>query len=77
MSGDIKSNFDGKWLTRDGTLVEVQGTNLTILDCDTEYITGWKFPINEKGNCPITPNLDLIEKFRPGMDGYTEVGRKV
>lgn len=61
--------FTGKWRTRAGFTVYIQNATATVIESEHKYIIGWAFPIKDGGKCPISPDLDLIERFRDS-EGY-------
>ena len=62
-------SFTGKWKTRDGTVVKVTNNLAEVLETDKDYLKSMRFPIDEKGNCIISPNFDLVERIRDS-EGY-------
>lgn len=63
-------DLNGTWFTEDGSKVKVENGIAIVLDSEHEYLKGFEFPINTKGKCSVTPNMDLKERDRT-CDGYT------
>lgn len=70
MSIPKASEFTGKWRTRAGFTVFVKDALARVISSEHKYIEGWNFPIIDGGKCPVSPDLDLIERFRDS-EGYT------
>lgn len=62
--------FEGTWITRDGSKVKVHDGISEVLESKHEYLKGFRFPIDSLGKCPVSGDMDLVERDRT-VDGYS------